>query len=69
MTRADQIRAILLAKADALLDVTLFTGFGVATMIVNDGFAAGGAEVSGRYKSLCVFSGGRWLAGQTAKAG
>ena len=51
------------------LEVKEFPGFAVATVTVNDRFAASGRDVSATYRSLCVFSNaeGRWLwaAGQT----
>ncbi len=54
------------------LDVRSFDGFAVATMILRDSFSAGGRDVAGRFRSLCVFSrvDGRWLwvAGQTMAA-
>jgi hypothetical protein len=50
-------------------EVTQFDGFAVATLSINDKFRMGERIVSGRYRSLCVFSwsGGcwQWAAGQT----
>jgi hypothetical protein len=54
------------------LEVRQFDDFAVATMLLNDQFAFEGREVSGTYRSLCVFSkkNGRWqwVAGQTMQA-
>ena len=55
------------------LEVRLFAGFAVATMILHDKMSARGQAVAARYRSLSVFSisGERWLwaAGQTMAAG
>jgi hypothetical protein len=56
------------------LEVRQFDDVAVATMLLNDQFFSQleGREVSGTFRSLCVFSkkGGRWrwLAGQTIRA-
>jgi ketosteroid isomerase-like protein len=53
------------------LDVRLFGGCAVATMLLNDEFTMDGREVAATYRSLCVFTrdGGRWVwaAGQTMR--
>ncbi len=53
----------------ANLEIKLIDDFAVATLSVNDELRIGERMVSGRYKSLCVFSraSGRWqwTAGQT----
>ena len=55
------------------LTVKLIDGFVVATLSLNDELRIDGRAVSGRYRSLCVFSqsAGRWLwtAGQTMAFG
>ena len=57
---AEEIRAVLTAKAEA-----------VATMVLDDHFALDGREIKATFKSLCVFTrkDGRWLwsAGQTMR--
>lgn len=62
-------QVVFRAQAFEDLDVRPFDGFAVATMIVRDKFFAGGRDVAGHYRALCVFSrlDGRWLwvAGQT----
>lgn len=54
------------------LQVTPFSGFAVATMILRDRFVVRGRDVSATYRSLAVFTkvGDRWLwaAGQTVNA-
>ena len=55
------------------LEVKQFSGFLVATMILQDQFSAGGREIHATYRSLGVFVevSGEWLwaAGQTMNAG
>ncbi|MBS0537713.1 MAG: nuclear transport factor 2 family protein [Proteobacteria bacterium] len=55
------------------LDVRMFQGFAVATMVLHDKMLAHGKAVAATYRSLSVFSvaGGQWLwvAGQTMPAG
>ncbi len=55
------------------LNVKLFPGFLVATMILRDQFSAGGQNIRATYRSLGVYSelDGKWLwaAGQTMNAG
>lgn len=53
------------------LDVRLFGGCAVATMVLNDEFTQDGREIAATYRSLCVFTkkSDRWLwaAGQTMR--
>ena len=66
-------RVVFTQQGISDLTVKLIDSFVVATLSINDELRIDGREVSGRYKSLCVFSqsAGRWLwtAGQTMAAG
>ncbi len=57
----------------ANLEIKLIDDFAVATLSINDELRIGERMVSGRYKSLCVFSRSsgrwRWTAGQTMATG
>jgi len=67
-------RLVFRSQRVSELEVRQFDDFAVATMLLNDQFFSQleGREVSGTYRSLCVFSKkeGRWqwIAGQTMRA-
>ena len=60
---------LFLSQQVSDLRIMPFDGFAVATMVLDDSFQADGQAVTGRFRSLCVFSvvEGRWqwTAGQT----
>lgn len=66
-------KVVFLSQQVDDLEVKQFSGFLVATMILQDQFSAGDQEIRATYRSLGVFfeANGKWLwaAGQTMNAG